>query len=615
MKKFLAGAGGRAGALTGLAAVAVALLAVALFQNRATTVPEGSDTRASLVPQSTASDPAEPAPEAETTAADKPAQDVEEPAQGDAETAAAVQTQTPESASEPSDSAPETSESASAAAEDAQTGGDETAPAFDEVRREAEGMTVIAGRAAPGTEVEILRNGSAVATARADASGKFATLAMIPPDGNGHVLSLSQKGSDGTETASRDSIILAPTAPAPTEVARADADDADDAPSGAEASGQAAAGAQTGTVTVAEASEAQDTVPPAAESQTGDTAADPQGNGAASVATDTVTAEAGTSPSQPSGDSALAGPVTTADAAPETAPEEATSASTVPAPTDTDPSGTDLAQGTAAPEEGATDAADAADATQTAAAVSAGAGTTQGPETDPQAASDAPPQVATRAGEALASAQVTPQPEAQDVVATPPAPVAGTDITRPAPPAEPASAVAVLKATDDGVELLNAPRPEALQSVALDTISYSDTGDVQLAGRARSDTRVVRVYLDNRSIVSLPVDDQGRWRGDLPNVDAGVYTLRVDEVGRDGSVSSRVETPFKRESVATLEAASAGQNGPIKAITVQKGNTLWGIARDRYGDGLLYVRVFEANSDSIRDPDLIYPGQVFDLPE
>ena len=54
---------------------------------------------------------------------------------------------------------------------------------------------------------------------------------------------------------------------------------------------------------------------------------------------------------------------------------------------------------------------------------------------------------------------------------------------------------------------------------------------------------------------------------------------------------------------------------PATAITVQSGATLWAIARDRYGEGLLYVRVFEANRDTIRDPDLIYPGQVFALPE
>ncbi|MEO1749535.1 MAG: LysM peptidoglycan-binding domain-containing protein, partial [Pseudomonadota bacterium] len=94
----------------------------------------------------------------------------------------------------------------------------------------------------------------------------------------------------------------------------------------------------------------------------------------------------------------------------------------------------------------------------------------------------------------------------------------------------------------------------------------------------------------------------------------GVYTLRIDQVASDGTVTSRVETPFKREDEAVL--ASAARDGlPIQEVTVQPGNTLWGISRERYGEGMLFVRIFEANRDRIRDPDLIYPGQVFNFPE
>ena len=53
----------------------------------------------------------------------------------------------------------------------------------------------------------------------------------------------------------------------------------------------------------------------------------------------------------------------------------------------------------------------------------------------------------------------------------------------------------------------------------------------------------------------------------------------------------------------------------INVVTVQPGNTLWAIARERYGQGILYVRVFKENKGKIRDPDLIYPGQVFSLPD
>lgn len=180
--------------------------------------------------------------------------------------------------------------------------------------------------------------------------------------------------------------------------------------------------------------------------------------------------------------------------------------------------------------------------------------------------------------------------------------------------------VAVLRSGEDGVELVQAPSEEPEQ-VALDTIGYSDTGDVELTGRV-ADGSVVRLYLDNRLVADLPASDDGKWRSQLEGVDPGVYTLRVDEVGSDGTVVSRLETPIKREPIEVLQPAVA-ENQPqpdavapiIRSVTVQEGDTLWAISRDRFGDGLLYVRLFEANKGAIRDPDLIYPGQIFTIPE
>ena len=60
--------------------------------------------------------------------------------------------------------------------------------------------------------------------------------------------------------------------------------------------------------------------------------------------------------------------------------------------------------------------------------------------------------------------------------------------------------------------------------------------------------------------------------------------------------------------------APVAEAPPPVSVTVQPGFTLWGIAEERYGDGVLYVQVFEANRDKIKDPDLIYPGQVFTVP-
>jgi nucleoid-associated protein YgaU len=52
----------------------------------------------------------------------------------------------------------------------------------------------------------------------------------------------------------------------------------------------------------------------------------------------------------------------------------------------------------------------------------------------------------------------------------------------------------------------------------------------------------------------------------------------------------------------------------VRVVTVQPGFTLWRIARENYGEGIEYVRVYEANKGQIRNPDLIYPGQIFTVP-
>ena len=150
---------------------------------------------------------------------------------------------------------------------------------------------------------------------------------------------------------------------------------------------------------------------------------------------------------------------------------------------------------------------------------------------------------------------------------------------------------------------------------------YSDSGDVELTGRV-PDGSAVRLYLDNQLVADLSPIDDGKWRSELEGIDPGVYTLRVDEVASDGTVVSRLETPLKREPLEVLRAAEAAdttenepETPPIRAVTVQEGDTLWAISRDRFGDGVLYVKLFEANRDSIRDPDLIYPGQIFTIPE
>ena len=176
----------------------------------------------------------------------------------------------------------------------------------------------------------------------------------------------------------------------------------------------------------------------------------------------------------------------------------------------------------------------------------------------------------------------------------------------------------VLKADGDGVRVVQSGPDLLSPNVALDAITYDPQGEVQLSGRAVGDGSV-QVYLDNQPVNASPVTQGGDWRIDLLDVATGVYTLRVDEVNTDGAVVSRIETPFKREEprdVAAVLAEETSQDGFDVAVrTVQPGATLWAIAEETLGNGIYYVQVYEANADLIRDPDLIYPGQIFRMPD
>jgi nucleoid-associated protein YgaU len=52
-----------------------------------------------------------------------------------------------------------------------------------------------------------------------------------------------------------------------------------------------------------------------------------------------------------------------------------------------------------------------------------------------------------------------------------------------------------------------------------------------------------------------------------------------------------------------------------RSYTVQKGDSLSKIAKREYGDAQQWRKIYEANRDLIANPDLIYPGQVFRIPE
>lgn len=76
------------------------------------------------------------------------------------------------------------------------------------------------------------------------------------------------------------------------------------------------------------------------------------------------------------------------------------------------------------------------------------------------------------------------------------------------------------------------------------------------------------------------------------------------------------EPPSSKTAGRQSDEGSSSAVVPPRSTTsvVARGDSLWRISRATYGDGALYARVYKANRDRIRNPNLIYPGQIFVLP-
>lgn len=147
---------------------------------------------------------------------------------------------------------------------------------------------------------------------------------------------------------------------------------------------------------------------------------------------------------------------------------------------------------------------------------------------------------------------------------------------------------------------------EAGYELIVDVLDYDSAGNLSLTGRSRAGSDV-RIYLDNELLGHAPSDADGNWRLTAQReIAPGLYTLRVDEVA-GGKVVARLEFPFSRADPQEIRSGTL-------LVVVQPGNSLWRLARRTLGGGERYTVIYEANRGRIRDPDLIYPGQVFEVP-
>ncbi|MGN6537261.1 MAG: LysM peptidoglycan-binding domain-containing protein [Mesorhizobium sp.] len=251
------------------------------------------------------------------------------------------------------------------------------------------------------------------------------------------------------------------------------------------------------------------------------------------------------------------------------------------------------------------------------------------PETPTETASQSTDAAAKPATEAEATEAAPAESKPADVASTP----AATEATpAPAQPASPAAPAAGAKVVVEAVEI--------------------DGGKVFVAGIADAG-RKVRAYANEILLGDATTSPDGHFlveaSRDLP---VGTYNVRVDALDADGAkVVARATVPFEREpgeaiaAVAPAEqpaqpaTAPAGESKPAEvaaatpsadavpetvapklehadsAVIIRRHDTLWRISRRVYGHGIRYSTIYLANQDQISDPDRIWPGQVFKLPE
>ena len=156
-----------------------------------------------------------------------------------------------------------------------------------------------------------------------------------------------------------------------------------------------------------------------------------------------------------------------------------------------------------------------------------------------------------------------------------------------------------------GAKLLIGP-PLGEGGISIDIVEADSKGRLFIGGRGPVGGKV-HVYLGNAFVGAATIESDGTWKVTATLPKGENITVRADLVDAKGKVLARVEMPVAAQG--ELKAASD------TAVVVSAGNSLWRIARRIYGSGEAYTIIYKANKDKIRDPDLIYPGQVFQLPK
>lgn len=107
----------------------------------------------------------------------------------------------------------------------------------------------------------------------------------------------------------------------------------------------------------------------------------------------------------------------------------------------------------------------------------------------------------------------------------------------------------------------------------------------------------------------------------------GINNLEIQVENGVATIKGDAESPGALEKVILMagnvlgiqevkaeEVNAPAQTSEVKFYEIKKGDSLWKISKTFYGKGSDYPKIFEANKEVIKDPDLIFPGQMIRIP-
>ena len=147
-----------------------------------------------------------------------------------------------------------------------------------------------------------------------------------------------------------------------------------------------------------------------------------------------------------------------------------------------------------------------------------------------------------------------------------------------------------------------------IAALAPSAIVWRDASRILISGTSRGGVRVTVNDAKGQFGEALVLAD-GAWQvaGSL-DMDIAVNQLRFALFDDANQIIARYDLPVKARDLAK------GQDGsPL--VVVNKGDMLWRIAYHQLGEGVKYVDIVRRNQQDISDPDLIYPKQIFAVPQ